>query len=536
VAGLLLGFALVYPLLCAATGFNPASLDPLGEITRMAQEGSFSGLTTLRIFAIFLFLFLLCGPWLAMMVSLLCVIWMFTLIELDPKTKALTFPSRLFTLPVSTPFLSWSLMLSGMAAIMVLYGCWIHFVRLPRVEMFATYQSCLGWLTLLALAQGLFWALDGWPNTRMVLVVAVFFCFLFSPTQRQIFQSPGVLPPLFLLGVALARVGLQKVRHGQWQEWAIPLSWVTRRTRAELKGPRRFGSPARAQLWFEWRRLARPICLYAAGLAFVPVAILLGLRFVFGRPLHENDLTAITCYLLGVPLFVHYCFSISSPKTDQPFLLNRPLTNGGIILPKLKAAALSTLVSWGCVVAALCALPLLGNFSGALRNASFPPAGWGVIGMLLIFLTWRFIPVSLAFVLSGNRRLAEMPVWILLAIYLPGAMLLAAWTQDKALWNSFCRLFPYPLAGLVTMKFLLAFAAFRLSLQRRLLSQSEVVGYLLVWCLLVAGLMLLLAVMVWLIPPPDRGTIRGWALVIVLLVPLARIGFCPIALSWNRHS
>jgi hypothetical protein len=26
------------------------------------------------------------------------------------------------------------------------------------------------------------------------------------------------------------------------------------------------------------------------------------------------------------------------------------------------------------------------------------------------------------------------------------------------------------------------------------------------------------------------------ALGIILLVPLARIGFCPIALSWNRHA
>jgi hypothetical protein len=73
----------------------------------------------------------------------------------------------------------------------------------------------------------------------------------------------------------------------------------------------------------------------------------------------------------------------------------------------------------------------------------------------------------------------------------------------------------------------------RLALKRRLMSQSAVVGYLLVWGLMVASLLTLLGVMVSIVPP--QGTILGWALGIVLLVPLARIGFGPIALAWNRH-
>jgi len=334
--------------------------------------------------------------------------------------------------------------------------------------------------------------------------------------------------------VALARVGLQKARHGQWQEWAAPLGWVTRWERAEMKGAGRFGSPARAQLWFEWRRNGRPLCLYTAGLTLVPVAILLGLRAWFGRPLQDNDLSGIMAGLTGIPLLVHFAFSVSPPKTDVPFLMNRPLTNGGIIMPKLIAAALSTVISWGFVLAALGFMPLLGNFAGVLRGASFPPAVWGVFGILLIFLTWRFIPANLGFVWSGHRRLAELPFWILLGIVLPGGLVLAAWAQDEALWNSFCRLLPGLLAGLVALKFLLAFAAFRRARQRRLLSRSELAGYLLVWGLMVAGLWMLLAVMVWIVPP-DRDTVRGWALGIVLLVPLARVGFCPIALAWNRH-
>ena len=534
IIGLVLGFALIYPLLCAAAGFNPAGLDPLDQIAKIVSGLSYDGPRTFACLKILFSLFLVCGPWLAMIVTLLCVTWMFTLIELDPKTKVLTFPGRLFTLPVSTPFLSWSLVLAGMVSIFLLHGCWFYLVRMPHLEMFGTYQSCLGWMTLLALAQGLVWALDGWPKTRVVLVAAVFFCFLFSPVQRQLFQSPWVLPPLFLLGVALARVGMQKVRHGQWQGWAAWLPWVTGRARPALKGPRRFASPAQAQMWFEWRRLTRPLCLGVAVLTFAPVAIFLGLRLVLGRPMQTEDLTAFLCCLLGVPLLVHFTFAISPLKTDLPFLMDLPLTNGEMMMPKLKAAALSSVISWGCFLAALCCLPLLGDFSGVWRSASVWPEGYVVMAVGLIFLTWRFIPVNLGFVLSGNRRLAAMPVWLLLAMYL-GGIILAVLARDETLWIEFWYLLPLLLAGLVALKFLLAFMAFGFSLERRLLSPSAVVGYLLVWCAIVAVLLMLLAAMVWKFPP-DRAVILPMALGIVLLVPLARIGFCPIALAWNRHA
>jgi hypothetical protein len=534
VVGFVLGFALIYPTLCASAGFNPASQDPLDEIAKMVPEQSRGGPTPLLIFKVLLVLFLACGPWLAMFLTLLCVTWMFTFIELDPKTKALTFPGRLFTLPVSTPFLSWSLMLSGMAAIVVLHACWTSFVRLPHVEMFETYQSCLGWMTLLALAQGIVWALDGWPNTRMYLLAALFFCFLCSAVQRPIFDSPSVLPTLLLLGMVLARVGMQKMRHGQWRGWTAPVPFLTRNARAELKGPKRFASPAQAQLWFEWRRMSRRMCFCAAGFTFVPAAILLGIRFVEGVPLQEDDLTAFAGCLLGVPLFLHFCFAISSPKTDLPFLMNRPLTNGEIMMPKLKSAAITTAISWGFVLVVFCVMPVLGDFRAVLRDTSVPLAGWLVIVLGLIFLTWRFIPVSLGFVLSGNRRLVQLPGGNIVAIYL-GGMTLAVMAQDEALWISFCRLLPALLAALVALKFLLAFLAFRISVKRRLLSRSALVGYLWGWFLLVAGLLLLLSVMVT-VSPPDQAAILPLALGIVLLVPLARIGFCPIALSWNRHS
>ena len=68
------------------------------------------------------------------------------------------------------------------------------------------------------------------------------------------------------------------------------------------------------------------------------------------------------------------------------------------------------------------------------------------------------------------------------------------------------------------------------SLTRRLLAPSALVGYLAVWVLLIIAL---LATMVFLSSPP-KELIFPFSLGIVLLVPLARIGFCPIALALLR--
>jgi hypothetical protein len=53
-----------------------------------------------------------------------------------------------------------------------------------------------------------------------------------------------------------------------------------------------------------------------------------------------------------------------------------------------------------------------------------------------------------------------------------------------------------------------------------------------VWCLLAAGL---LAILFFVARPPVE-LILSASLGIILLVPLARIGFCPLALARSRHT
>jgi hypothetical protein len=532
IVGLVLAFALVYPRLCALAGFNPDSADALDEIVNKFAPLNHTQPSPLRIVQVLYVLSLACGPVATMLLTLLFVTWIFTQTEFDPKTKdPMAFPARLFTLPVSTPFLFWWLLLAGQAGVVVLYESWIHFVRLPHLEVLAPYQNCFGWMTLLALAQGIVWALAAWPRTRMLILSATLYSFALAPARRDIFESPFVLPPLFILGVVLARAGLQKMRHGQWQGWTWQWPFARQSARAELRGPKRFASPAQAQLWFEWRRFACRLCFYAAALALVPVAIHLLARLVGGLgPVRDGTLLDFTVYVAAVPLFLHFCFAVAPGRADQSFLMIRPITNGGMMMASLKAAVMSTILSWAVVLAALCAMPMLGDFHAVEQSVSAQPGCRAAIVLGLIFLTWRLVAVNLCFVLYGNRWLANIPGLMCIALWL-GGMSLAWLSRNGEYWNGFMRLVPGLLAGLVAVKFLLALLAFRVSLQRGLIAPSSAVGYLSVWTLLLAVLLVPTLILfhgnAWILPA---------SLGIILLTPLARIGFCPIALAWSRHA
>lgn len=531
IGGVILTFALVYPILCAMAGFDPGGADALDEIVKIGQRNH-SGPSALLVVQILYMLFLACGPAVAMVMSLLFVTWMFTFTEFDPKTRdPMTFPARLFTLPISTSFLFWWLWLAGLGTVLLLYWSWTYLVRVPHLDIFGSYQNWFGWMTLVALAQGIAWALAAWPKTRMVLLGAAVFCFMGSPAQREIYESPYVLPPLFLLGALLARAGLQKMRHGEWQGWTWEWPPAKTAARAELRGPKRFASPAQAQLWFEWRRFARRLSFYVAALALTPVALHLLARVAGGfGPLEYHTLTAFFVCLIGLPLFLHYCFAAAPAQSDLPFVMIRPQTTGDMTMAMLKAAGISTVLSWAAVLAALCALPLLGDVQAMAQGWSLAPQSRTIVVLGLMLLTWRLIAGNLCFVFSGNRRLAGWPVLVLVPLYL-GAMTLALLSENDAYWKAFWRFVPALLSCLVAVKFLLAFAAFRVSLKRNLLSASALGAYLAVWTLLAAA---------FLIPElilfHDREWILPMCLGIILLVPLARIGFCPIALAWNRQS
>ena len=406
---MLLGFALIYPKLCAQAGVDLSNSEDMVSFTGKFMKDDHTNHLIIMIQLLYL-LFLAGGPVLAMFLSLLCLTWMFTFVEFHPNAKnPVRFPERLFTLPLSTSFLFTLLFGGGVAALALLFGCWHLFVTLPRALHFGEYEKCFGWLTLLALAQGITWALARWPNTRLCALMALLFGFLFSPAWEGFLDLPIVLPTLFVLGAVLARLGLEKMRHGQWQGWTWPKPLQTRMARVPLRGPKHFASPAQAQLWFEWRRFARPISMALATFALVPVFLHFVVRRVFGLgPLDDNTLGVFAFLLAVMPPAIYFCMSSVPPLKGQSFSMLRPLTNGQMVMATLKAATLSVAFSWLMVIAAFCALSLLGDLESVERHFALPSTGQrAAVVLCLVVLTWRNVPAELCFVLDGRRWMGQ---------------------------------------------------------------------------------------------------------------------------------
>jgi hypothetical protein len=150
--------------------------------------------------------------------------------------------------------------------------------------------------------------------------------------------------------------------------------------------------------------------------------------------------------------------------------------------------------------------------------------------MGLMLLTWRLIPVNLCFAWSGKRNFSQAPVLIWIVLYAMG-IALSLLSKNTEYWDLFWRLVPGLVLCLVALKFLLASLAFRVSLKRGLLARSSMLAYLAVWILLVAVLLLSTVLLFH-----GKPWLFTTCMVIILLTPLARIGFAPITLAWIRHA
>jgi hypothetical protein len=523
-------FALAYPKLCAVAGVVPErAMDDFAK--NMAKVTLNGGPTLLQVSQILLWFFIVGGPATIMLLSLLCVTWMFTLLEFNPNAKdPMGFPKRIFTLPVSTNFLFWWMTLAGLASIVLLFQCWVLFVPLPR-EVFDEYKSCFGWMTFLVMAQGLAWTLAGWPITRFLALSAMITCFMSAPFWPKVFDYPEILPAFFLIGLVFARVGLQKMRHSQWKDWPGRWPLAGMLTSAKMRGPRRFASPAQAQLWFEWRRFARTLSFLTVALAVTSVLIHLLLRVALDLgPLQNQTLLGFTLCLLGLPVMLNVVSSLSPARNDHSFLMNRPLTGGDMTVALLKADAISTVISWLAVFAALSAMPLLGDFRWAERSICLVPAARLALVIGLIFMTWRAIAVNICFMRSGNRRLGELPALAIVAFGVAASSFGILKNQDSL--SRFIPFIPGLLACLVAVKLLLAFIGFRGCIKRRILTPNGLRSYLAVW----TGLVVALIATTFLMPHLRDGRMLPLTLFAILLVPLARISFAPIAFEHSRHA
>ena len=521
-SGLLLAFIFIYPQLCALAGINPTA-DGLDALARHPALQHHEGPMLTKIIQVLYLLFLSTGPTIVMILSLLLVIWMFTCCQFDPQTRdPLKFPARLFLLPVSTSFLFWRLALAGMVTLAALYEGWIHLVAMPPLDTPILHKSVWIWLTFLVASQGVVWALAAWPATRMIVLTVMLFNFLMSPSPDwpDVFRQPLVLP----LGLVLGYAGLKKMRHGQWQG----ITWRPA-GRAGLTGPARFSSPAQAQLWFEWRRTARGLCLMVAAVVLVGLIICLTGHFVYGWPHDRTGLPGILFCLASVPPLLHFTFGAAPARTDQPFLMVRPMTSGEMVMSMLKAFGISAILTWLMVLAACGVLSTMGSLRDPDWDLS--TAGWVAFFFAAMLGTWRSAVVNLCFALPGVKRIANVPAFLICPVIMLGIGL--HWlSQNDIYWSLFLQFLPALLLFLTLIKFAFASYAFGASVKRRLLDRQAVANYLLIW----AGLVAVLDGAALTVIHPAGQWLFSLFLGAVLLAPLGRIGLAPMALARFRHA
>jgi hypothetical protein len=538
IAGILLFFILAYPGLCAFAGFNPDSTDAADEFARRlaANLGPHSFPDVVRVISL---LFLAGGPLVAMVLTLVYVTWMFTFTEANPKTKdPMAFSAHVFNLPISTPALFWRLVLGGSLAILGLLGIWVHCVHVPHFEIFNFFNHGCLWVTLLVLAQAIVWSLAAWPFLRMLTLIVVSWPVVVWLAETAVITSPLVFVPLLVTGLILGRAGLEKMRHGQWQDWTWPLPKAFRFVRTEIQGPPQFALPIQAQVWLEWRRAGLGLVVPIVLLELVPVIFLLLRRLAGYDRLSEAAMDGFSMYLAYLPLFLFLIFGVSlgfelsQGKRDQPFVLVRPLASGELVMSLFHVTASGALLTWGAVLGVFALLPLLGNFSSVAQTVS-PLVGVRIALVVgLIFLTWRLAVVNLCFGLTGRRWVSNASVLVPLVLGI-GAGVGSNFPEFNSLLKNW--VFPHVsalAASLLALKLLLAGAAFRACLQQNLLARADLVRYLTAWLLLVAALLATFLLLV----PLDKDLIFPASLGIVLLVPLARLGFAPLALASHRHA
>lgn len=481
------------------------------------------------------------------------------------------FPTRTFTLPVSTFTLVLWPMVQGSAAVALTWIAWVGAVLRP-----AGLDAPLVWPALLSAAllawlQAIAWRAFPFHFFRIIVTAGTLAMIAMAPSFALALKTP---PALLAIALALvvpaayvaAVVGVARARRGDVPTW----SWPSRLFQPlSLGSPRMgatFASPLQAQTWFEWRMrgLAFPLttvlvlCPWAVvvftGMAEKTIDVLVATnepRFVAlaANALSVPGLLAVLL-LANIPLLA----AVSGAEfggmryvgqkmpgvafTCHPFLAVRPLTDAAFVAAKLRMAARSALAGWAPIVLTvslwlgltgewrvLAAAPLLQPY-GAVELCGLLAAGL----VALILLTWLLLVASLWIGLTGRR-------WLTFALsgataVVSGPLGLAAyWLAGRPdIQTDLAAAFPYIAAGALTAKLLLAGWLALVLWQLSLVPPRALAAGAVTWFIAAAGVVAALGIFTsW------RASFAAVALWVVLLLPLNRFAVAPLALAWNRH-
>jgi hypothetical protein len=462
----------------------------------------------------------------------------------DLAARQSIFPARMFTLPVTTRALAWWPMLYGTAAAASLWIATAILVRWPGgVDVYVPWVwPALLTAAYLAWMQALMWMPYGLPGVRVaiaavwLMVVDVIVLVALNYKARELVMV-AICAPQIPVAYLVAWYAVARARRGDVPDWRVSVASGVSRTRPSFARAR-FLSPARAQLWFEWRQHGRTLPALVA--IVVPVELLL--LFIPG-----NDTAPIVFLILFAVLFTppfmaaFAAAALSTMTSSGPFMARRPLTSASLIAAKLKMTVCSTLAAWLLVVMfSVVALMLSGRMQVVVEraHAAIEVTGTlrGIAVVLFVFAalfasTWKHLVQSLCIGLTGREWLIKSSVLLaLIALVAAGPLgeeIITNRTVQSAIWNGL----PWILVVLVVFKMIAAsWVAIRLY-DSRLLSDRALVAGAACWLVTVLALY---GVLEWfaaspLVPRYFLGAIA------ILQVPLARVSAAPLALAWSRH-
>ena len=480
----------------------------------------------------------------------------------DLAARESIYPARMFTLPVSTKALAGWPMLYGTAAMMALLLVTSSFVRWETVGNLGRFalqpwgfDVPLIWPGLLAAVflawtQVLTWTPYGLPGLRVIVTVlwlAALDAVVILAIQYRVPEPMMVafLAPQLPLAYLAACFVVARARRGDVPDWRGVFARLLQIADVQQHRRHRSSSPARAQMWFEWRQHGRSLP------ALVGMLLPFELALLF---LARDEPPALVFYtLLGVLLtppfmagFVAATVSKSNPSARDsygvtPFIATRPLTSAALIAAKLKVTVLSTLAAWLLVLVAIpLGLTLSGTFSVVIERVNQGIEFFGsprvivvvLLGILgLLASTWKRLVNSLFIDLTGREWVIKSSVLLVLS-FLVIIWPVGSWIHDDGdVQATLLDALPWILAVLVCAKMSAAAWIARRLYDGRLLSDRTFVTGAACWLVAVLALYGLL---VWLWSTPH---VAGYFLLLIAIleIPLARLSAAPLALAWNRH-
>jgi hypothetical protein len=458
------------------------------------------------------------------------------------------FPSRLLTLPETSTALTARPMLTGGAAMVLL---WIAVRALapwpanPAINVPYLWPGLL-MIVQLAWLQPIIWMSYPLPGLRVAVAVlwltavgtACVIAIEYGASET--FMIAMLLPQLPLAYLVALRA-VSRARCGDAANWSRAFERIGHALAQRGIGRRPFASGEAAQFWLEWKRYGRSLPALVAML--LPVELLL-----LGASKNAPALVYTILVIVALtPPFMASFTAVSVRKSGDgneydvsPFTATRPLSSATMVEARLRMAALSTAAAWVLVIAAVPVALVWSEtwvivadraqrFAGVVGAARAIAFGALVLAALLL-TTWRQMVQSLYLGLTGRAGLIKgSALAALCLVVVLGLGIDWAWNSGLRAW--FWVALYSVLATLVATRMVLAsWIVTRLHRDRLLADRALLVGAA-VW---LAAVLTIYGILLWLFSTPYMPRFL-LMLAAIVSVPLVRVSAAPLALAWNRH-